>query len=230
MNYKRIYDNLTGRGKERPYQKGIHERHHIIPKSMGGNNDPDNISNLTPREHFICHLLLVKFTTGEDKKKMAWALHRMSHSKGRTLTSIEYEMARNEHIRNVSQPKSEETRKRMSGKKSVEHTEKIRLAALNNSKINELSKDPLFQAERIRALKNAYPDGVFKGRNHSEETKDKIRNIRLGSKASPETKAKLSDLRSGQNNSMYDKTHTEESKEKMRQAWQRRKERNYSNG
>lgn len=230
MDYKRIYDNLTGRGKIRPYQKGVHEKHHILPRSLGGGDDVENISYLTPREHFLCHLMLVKFTSGDDKKKMAWALHRMSHSKGRTLTSTEYEMARNEHIRNVSQPKSEETRKRMCGKKSADHTEKIRVAALNNSKINELVKDPLFQDKRVRALKDAYPEGVFKGRNHSEETKDKIRAIRLGSQSSPETKAKLSDMRRGENNVMYGKRHTEETKEKMRLAWEKRKERNFFDG
>jgi hypothetical protein len=36
------------------------ERHHIIPKSLGGSDDPDNLVALTLREHFICHLLLTK--------------------------------------------------------------------------------------------------------------------------------------------------------------------------
>jgi len=36
------------------------ERHHIIPKSLGGNNDHENLVVLWYREHYIAHRLLVK--------------------------------------------------------------------------------------------------------------------------------------------------------------------------
>lgn len=36
------------------------ERHHAIPRCMGGLNLPENIVNLTPREHIHAHLLLAK--------------------------------------------------------------------------------------------------------------------------------------------------------------------------
>lgn len=49
------------------------ERHHIIPKSLGGSNLKDNLVKLTAREHFICHLLLTKMTEGENKAKMSKA-------------------------------------------------------------------------------------------------------------------------------------------------------------
>lgn len=45
----------------RIFTSGIHERHHIIPKSIGGTNDTSNIAILTYREHFIAHWLLTKF-------------------------------------------------------------------------------------------------------------------------------------------------------------------------
>ena len=48
------------------------EKHHIIPKSMGGNNSNENIAILTAREHFVCHLLLTKMTTGNNNYKMKW--------------------------------------------------------------------------------------------------------------------------------------------------------------
>lgn len=51
-----------------------YEKHHIIPKSMGGSNQKSNIIKLTAREHFICHLLLSKMT---DYNGMAIALMRM---------------------------------------------------------------------------------------------------------------------------------------------------------
>jgi len=53
------------------------ERHHIIPRSFGGNNKKENIVKLTAREHFICHWLLIKCTTGDLRNKMIQALHIM---------------------------------------------------------------------------------------------------------------------------------------------------------
>lgn len=57
------------------------ERHHIMPKSMGGSNDLSNLAKLTLREHFICHLLLTKMTSGKHRNKMVYALWRMCHSR-----------------------------------------------------------------------------------------------------------------------------------------------------
>ena len=50
------------------------ETHHIVPRSLGGNNERDNLVDLTYREHRVCHKLLVKMTNGIDKSKMSYAL------------------------------------------------------------------------------------------------------------------------------------------------------------
>ena len=47
-----------------------YEKHHIIPKSLGGTNEKENLVSLTAREHFICHLLLLKITEGKNYYKM----------------------------------------------------------------------------------------------------------------------------------------------------------------
>lgn len=39
---------------------GYTEKHHIVPKCMGGDNKPRNLVRLTAREHYIAHQLLVK--------------------------------------------------------------------------------------------------------------------------------------------------------------------------
>lgn len=36
------------------------ETHHIIMRSLGGSNDKSNLVNLTLREHYFMHELLVK--------------------------------------------------------------------------------------------------------------------------------------------------------------------------
>jgi hypothetical protein len=59
MNYKKIYDDLCYGNKSRIID-GYTETHHIIPRCMGGTDDPSNLVKLTPEEHYIAHQLLVK--------------------------------------------------------------------------------------------------------------------------------------------------------------------------
>lgn len=42
------------------------ETHHIVPKSLGGTDDKNNLVNLTAREHYIAHLLLVKIAKSSN--------------------------------------------------------------------------------------------------------------------------------------------------------------------
>lgn len=76
---------------------GYVEKHHIIPKSMGGSDDASNIVELTAREHFIAHLLLTKMTDGEDRRKMSMAvmfLKGKHQTNKRNITSRLFETIR----------------------------------------------------------------------------------------------------------------------------------------
>lgn len=59
MNYKKHYEMLIERSRLRTLT-GYCEKHHIIPKCLGGSDEPCNIAILTPEEHFLAHQLLVK--------------------------------------------------------------------------------------------------------------------------------------------------------------------------
>lgn len=59
MDYKKIYNTIVETAKHR-INDGYVEKHHIIPRCMGGTDDSTNIVALTAREHFVCHQLLVK--------------------------------------------------------------------------------------------------------------------------------------------------------------------------
>lgn len=70
--YTIIYYRIINRSKNRTTD-GYTEKHHIVPKSLGGTNDKSNIAVLTAREHYICHLLLTRMTIGKNKNKMVYA-------------------------------------------------------------------------------------------------------------------------------------------------------------
>lgn len=101
MNYKRIYDELIENAKHRNIT-GYIEKHHILPRSMGGNEDKENIVKLTAREHYIAHWLLTKFVPAVNKKSMNYALWLMSQdnttsAKGYRITSRHFEYNRKQH-------------------------------------------------------------------------------------------------------------------------------------
>lgn len=96
--YEKIYDKLMERGRSRKYQRGQHERHHIIPKSLGGLNLKQNITCLTYREHFLAHWLLTKVKVGAERQIMLFALKRMinkcrTHDE-RVIAGWQYAVAR----------------------------------------------------------------------------------------------------------------------------------------
>ena len=60
MNYASHYWALISKRLDTPLDKKACycEKHHIIPRSEGGKDEPDNLVNLTAREHFVANRLL----------------------------------------------------------------------------------------------------------------------------------------------------------------------------
>jgi hypothetical protein len=77
MDYKKHYELLISRARNRQLP-GYVERHHIIPRCIGGTNDSDNIVNLTPEEHYVAHQLLVKIYPTVDS--LVYAANKMTVS------------------------------------------------------------------------------------------------------------------------------------------------------
>jgi hypothetical protein len=97
--YKDLYIKIIKKSIKENRQCNSHyyEKHHILPKSFGG----ISLVYLTFREHYICHLLLTKFTTGKDKMKMSFSLlalryFRNKHRQDSGLNSRQYEFCRSQ--------------------------------------------------------------------------------------------------------------------------------------
>ena len=98
MNYKLIHDSIIDRAKSRVLPKEVYtERHHIIPRCMGGSDDKSNLVDLTAKEHFIVHKLLVEMYPNIGKLINAlWKMTTRKDSFGRNykIGSSEYERHR----------------------------------------------------------------------------------------------------------------------------------------
>jgi hypothetical protein len=87
MNYSKHYDLLMGRSKTRILE-GYVEKHHIVPKCLGGTDDPINIAVLTPEEHFLAHQLLIKMYPGSRDLIYATQLMTVHHSDARVNNKL----------------------------------------------------------------------------------------------------------------------------------------------
>ena len=95
MNYKKHYDLLIKRAQKRVL-KEYTERHHIIPKCVGGNDEATNLVSLTPEEHFVAHQLLIKIYPGERGLIYA-ALMMTRHWNGKRSNNKLYGWLRRKH-------------------------------------------------------------------------------------------------------------------------------------
>ena len=59
MDYKKHYQKLIKKARKRNLNSYT-ERHHILPKCLGGSDSRNNLVELTPEEHYVAHQLLVK--------------------------------------------------------------------------------------------------------------------------------------------------------------------------
>ena len=76
MDYKKIYNKIIENRKMKPLLESEYgEKHHILPRSLGGGDNVSNLVRLTAREHFICHALLAEIY---DKHSFEW--YKMNHA------------------------------------------------------------------------------------------------------------------------------------------------------
>lgn len=79
MNYKKIYEHLMDKAKQRNLENVYFENHHIKPKCIGGNDFTENLVKLTAKEHYMAHHLLIKiYKNTEFYGKLICAFRFMS--------------------------------------------------------------------------------------------------------------------------------------------------------
>ena len=189
--YYRWYKDICFRAEQRQLF-GYVERHHTIPRVLGGTDEC--VVALTYREHFICHWLLTKFTVGQVRRKMDHAFFYVARKRlGRPISSWQYERAKiakrdamlgvartpkqREMIGNVHRGKlvSEETKAKMSkARKAYKQTpEQIHRISLS-------LKGRQFSLEWREKLSTALKGNQrSKGRTNSPETIAKMRDARV---------------------------------------------------
>lgn len=112
--YYNWYNSIVNSATAQCRQKGAgtyYELHHILPKSMGGTDEKSNLVLLTAKEHVVCHHLLTKMTTGQDKSKMLYAYWSLingwgDHRKKHRITPRQYAKLKEEIAMQISEMNS----------------------------------------------------------------------------------------------------------------------------
>lgn len=165
--YFDIIKTAIARGWSKKTATEYCEEHHYIPKSLGGTNNETVF--LTAREHFVCHLLLPKMVSGDNKRKMVWALMCMKGKRERYINSFLYEC----YKKRISH--SNDSKLKMSKTRIENKT----FAGSNNPMFGKRGKlSPIF--------------GTKQSEEHKEKRLSKVR----GRKQSSESRLKMSQNRS----------------------------------
>lgn len=190
--YARWYHELM-QSRKTLKREGYLEKHHIIPKSLGGPNIRSNLVWLTAREHFIAHLLLVKALPSPFKRKMQFALlflRGKGRGRGRqlyTLTSRVYEFVKKQLSEANSGRQLSDLQRKVFTRKGCKNTLE------HNRKIGEAHKGKVLSDETKRKMSiSKGGDGLLK-----TERPKKPRAVR---RFSDVAKANISAARRGANN------------------------------
>jgi hypothetical protein len=169
--YSRWYNSIVDNAKNRTVLLDYSEKHHIVPKSIGGTNNKENLVCLTAKEHFVCHLLLTKMLIGPAKQKMIYAfwqlsnqtnIHQHRHKSSGRMYTLARKMFSEQHSANMKQNhpflKEENRKKHQLGvdrrgptavkgiKRSEETKEKLRNKIWSNKAIESRLKNCLENA------------------------------------------------------------------------------------
>jgi hypothetical protein len=186
--YYAIISKAQAEGRVKSGSKVHYDRHHIIPTSLGGSNERSNKVWLTSREHFICHILLMKCTEGKAKMSMACAWNRMATSK--RYGSKQYEFLRNQYRQQVTGENNP-----FFGKTHDKETiDRIRLQKIGRSVNKGAYRSPENRfkiSESLKGRKNPATSERQRGKTLSAETRKKISEAGKGRIFSMESREKI---------------------------------------
>jgi hypothetical protein len=180
MSYTEFIQNILDTRGRFACGDEYHERHHILPKCMGGTNDEENLIDLFAREHFEAHRLLALENPQEWKLVYAWSCMAFVKNDGRQyeLTPKEYEEIRivysETSSRHMKEKFSDPQNNPMYGKHHTDETKR----KISKSKSN-LSKETR-QKMRSAAISNM-----------TDERKEYLRQINIGKHLAQDTKEKI---------------------------------------
>ncbi len=229
-HYRRLIERSFGRIPD-----GYSERHHVEPRCLGGDDEEDNIVDLTAEEHYLAHELLVKMNPGHVGLGASLMWMTASNDKQPRRNKV-CGWARRAFAAALSdarkgKPLSEATRaaalaRHKGSKHTPEHNAKI-AAAHRGKKHTDEYKAAMSAARKGKPLSQATRDAALayhKGRKHTPEHNAKIAAANTGQKRTPEQCARIADSLKGKKKAPFSEAHLAAMSRGSKAAWERRKQ------
>jgi len=150
------------------------EQHHIIPKSLGGDDIPNNLVHLTLREHFVVHWLLTKMVNNKKQKyQMTNAFSSMlyrvrSDRKRHKVTGRKFELIKKQIAKEKSKKWSGAGNPMYKQNHTKESTDKMSVSQTERWKTFELTDET---REKLRnGNKHTGPNYKLRGKNNANYT------------------------------------------------------------
>ena len=169
------------------------EEHHILPRSLGGSNESENLTRVSARTHFICHWLLTRMTVGSDRVSMLrafWMMKASNDNQERYINSRAYQSLKEEYALVQSE--------RVSGEN------------------NPMAGDKFYRSEEGEARRLA----AIVGRQPDSDERKRISDGKIGKKRdsfSDEWRANLGAAQTGEKNHMFGKSHDDDTLQQIRE-------------
>lgn len=180
MDYKKHYDLLIETRLNRKITPGCYyEKHHIIPKSMGGDDSPNNLINLTAREHFLAHWLLWRI---HNNKEMAFAFFAMTTmGKNQNIKSSRIY----EEIKEARRPFIIEMNKKIHSNKKIspEHSELISVFFKGVPK-NDIHRKKISESLKNKPKSDSHKEKLSKSLKDYDWSQHTERNKKISEKNS----------------------------------------------
>ena len=187
--------------------EGYCERHHIVPKSLGGGNEESNLIDLYAKEHYEAHRLLAIENPQNHSLQYAWFMMSncvTSNSNDRYIpTPEEYEEAKKSFSQTASKDRTgvkftkEHKQKISESQKGKIISEETKKKLKENHADYSNGKHPMFGKHHTEESKKNMSMGH---QNRSEEWKRKQSKSHKGHKHTAEWKKEMSERNKGENN------------------------------
>lgn len=196
MDYERIYREFIADRRAREVGlTGYTEKHHILPRSLGGGNEPENLIRLTAGDHFFAHLLLAKAHGG----KLWYALnalmagHHIGERKADRAFTIRARRYYEQTRAGFAAAHSARMKGVFAGDKHPMYGKPCSPIALEKLKARIAAGDNPMQRPEVRAKVSA----ALLGRIITPQARAMISAAKMGVKLSDATRAKMSASKMG---------------------------------
>ena len=176
--YRNIYIKLILRCQNMTEEElsGYNEKHHILPKCMGGTNDIENLVLMPVRYHIMAHIILTKAFPDSASLRYALLLITSEGNKNNQTKRVEFGL-KTFSLRSLTSAREEAIEKLRELGRSEEHCKKLS-EAKKGKKLSEEQKKKISESGR--------------GLKRSEETRRRISQAQIGKIVSESTREKVS--------------------------------------